>query len=91
MYFEIVSAEYLEDYKIKLVFEDGNTGIADLSDYPDPTNIFNAFLDINFFKSFQIEDGTLVWGNGELDLAPETLYSTATGKEFSYDKWKRVV
>ena len=90
MYFEIISAEYVENYKIKLVFEDGNTGIADLVDYPDPKNIFSAFLDINFFKNFQIEYGTLVWGNGELDLAPETLYSRATGKEFNYDKWKRV-
>jgi hypothetical protein len=91
MFYDIITAEYEEDYKIKLVFEDGSIGIADLSDYPDPDNVFNAFLDINFFKNFHIQYGTLIWGNGELDLAPETLYSKATGKEIIYANRKNII
>ncbi|MCK4543678.1 MAG: DUF2442 domain-containing protein [Spirochaetales bacterium] len=69
MFYDIITAEYEDDYKIKLVFEDRSIGIADLSDYPDPDNVFKAFLDINFFKNFHIQYGTLIWGNGELDWA----------------------
>ena len=67
-----------------LQFEDGSTGIADLSEYPDDDNVFRQFLDIDYFKCFRIEYGTLIWGNGELDIAPETLYTIATGKPVTY-------
>ncbi|RKX79290.1 MAG: hypothetical protein DRP87_03615 [Spirochaetes bacterium] len=37
-----------------------------------------------FFKKFRVEYGTLVWGNGEIDIAPETLYTLATGKPVTF-------
>jgi hypothetical protein len=80
MFFDIVNAEYISDYKIKIEFEDGSKGEADLSEYPEENTVFKSFFDINFFKDFTIQDGTLIWGNGELDIAPETLYTMATGK-----------
>jgi hypothetical protein len=84
MYFDITEAQYLDNYKIRLSFEDGSTGIADLSEYPNADNVFHSFLDIAYFKDFRIEHGTLVWGKGELDIAPETLYVLATGKSVTY-------
>lgn len=84
MFFEIVNAEYLSDYKIKVEFEDGSQGEVDLSDYLEEDTVFKSFLDINFFKNFKIEYGTLIWGNGEIDLAPETLYTLATGKPVTF-------
>ena len=69
-------------------FEDGEVGIADLSDYPDENNVFRQFLDIGYFKDFRIEYGTIIWGNGELDIAPETLYTIATGKPIIYNSPK---
>jgi len=84
MYFNVTEAHYLEGYKLQLLFEDGSRGSADLSSYADPTNVFKAFLDLSFFKNFKIEYGTLVWGDGEVDIAPETLYSLATGKPITY-------
>jgi hypothetical protein len=84
MFFEIVNAEYLSDYKIKVEFEDGSQGEVDLSDYLEEGTVFKSFLDINFFKNFKIEYGTLIWGNGEIDLAPETLYTLATGKPVTF-------
>jgi hypothetical protein len=90
MYFDITKAEYIEDYKIKLHFEDGSVGIADLSTYKDKQNVFKAFLDITYFTTFKVEYGTLIWGDGELDIAPETLYTIATGKKVRYKTTKKI-
>jgi hypothetical protein len=79
MILDIISAEYLKDYKIRLTFEDGKTGVVDFSAYSKKNGVFKKFKNIDFFKSFQIdkEIGNLTW-NGEIDIAPETLYSEAT-------------
>jgi hypothetical protein len=84
MYFDIIKAEYLNDYKISLQFEDGSKGVADLSSYPNKNNVFRNFFDIEYFKNYQIEYGTLTWGDGDIDIAPETLYTLATGKPIRY-------
>lgn len=84
MYFEVMEAQYLDGYRLRLRFEDGSTGIADLSGYPDESNVFRAFLNVEYFKKFRLEYGTIVWGKGELDIAPETLYQLATGKSVTY-------
>jgi hypothetical protein len=88
MFFEVTEAEYVENYRIKLSFEDGSSGIADLSDYPNRNNVFRLFLDMNYFRDFRIEYGTVIWGDGELDIAPETLYTIATGKAIEYNSTK---
>ena len=88
MFFDVTEAQYINDYRIRLSFEDGSTGIADLSDYPNGDTVFRAFLDMDFFKDFSIEYGTIIWGNGELDIAPETLYTIATAKPVRYHSMK---
>ncbi len=82
MNFEMIDAEYLADYRVRLKFMDGSSGVADLSSDVDKKNVFKAFQDISYFKSFHIEYGTLVWGEGELDIAPETLYEKAAGLRY---------
>jgi len=84
VYFEVTEAQYLNEYRIQLRFEDGSAGIADLSSYPRQKNVFTAFLDLEYFKRFRVEYGTLVWGKGEVDIAPETLYTLATKKPVTY-------
>ncbi len=54
MFFDVTEAQYINDYRIRLSFEDGSTGIADLSDYPNGDTLFRAFLDMDFFKDFNI-------------------------------------
>ncbi|MFH1441335.1 MAG: DUF2442 domain-containing protein [Candidatus Omnitrophota bacterium] len=53
--------------------------MVDFSAYTKKSGVFEKFKDVNFFKSFQLdrEIGNLTW-NGEIDIAPETLYSEAT-------------
>lgn len=79
MLLDIILAEHLENYKIKLTFENGKTGIVDFCPYLKKGGVFEKFKNIGFFKSFQLdkEIGNLTW-NKEIDIAPETLYCEAT-------------
>ena len=78
MLLDVISAEYINEYKIKLTFENGQTGIVDFSDYLSRGGIFSKFKDMDFFKSFQLnsEIGNIIWNN-EIDIAPEVLYARA--------------
>jgi hypothetical protein len=86
---DVVSSDYKGGYKIEVTFEDGATGIVDFSKYLSHGGVFEKFKDIEFFKNFSInkELGVLVWGDGEIDIAPETLYAEATKSTLSY--WMR--
>ena len=57
MDFEIIAAEHLRDYKIKMKFMDGSSGAVDLSNYVDNKNVFRAFQDLSYFKNFQMKYG----------------------------------
>lgn len=80
MLHDIVGAKYIEDYKIELEFDDGNRGVVDFSKYLDKGGVFGKFKNIGFFRNFSVNEelGTLTW-EGEIDVAPETLYADATG------------
>ena len=77
---DVVSAIYRGDYLIEIEFDDGRRGTVDFSNYLDRPGVFKRFRDLEFFRSFSInrELGVLTWGD-EIDIAPETLYSRATG------------
>ncbi|MDE2927178.1 MAG: DUF2442 domain-containing protein [Acidobacteriota bacterium] len=77
---DIVSAIDRGDYLIEIEFENGRHGTVDFSNYLDRQGVFQRFRDLEFFRSFAInrELGVLTWGD-EIDIAPETLYSKATG------------
>ena len=75
MLYDITDAEYVEDYKLKVVFEDKKQGIVDFTSYTSKGGVFDKFKDIEYFKNFSISEnlGTIVWNN-EIDIAPETIY-----------------
>ena len=91
MFFDVKSAEHVGGYKIRLSFGDGSSGVADLSDYVSATNVFRAFRDPNYFADFRVEYGTLVWGEGDIDIAPEALYERASGKPILYERQRSLV
>ena len=86
MFFHVVSAEYATDHRVRLAFQDGSTGEADLFSFLSADTVFAGFRDPGYFKDFRLEYGTLTWGNGEVDVAPEALYQLATGKEIEYSR-----
>jgi len=73
----IINANYQDDYKISLEFNDHKNGIVDLKDFILNGKIkpFKQLQDIEKFKNFKV-DYTLKW-NDDLDLAPEYLYFKA--------------
>jgi hypothetical protein len=79
VYWDIIQFEYLGDYKLKLTFETGETGEVDLSDYVNYCGVFSRFADLNYFRQVYLDSGVLTWPD-DVDIAPETIYSMATGK-----------
>lgn len=72
MFIEVTKAEYLDGYRVKLLFNNGETKIADLSQSLNGA-VFAPMKDIKFFKRFSIKFNTIEWENGA-DFAPESLY-----------------
>ena len=76
----ITSANYLEEYRVLVEFNDGVTGIADFSQSLEG-KIFLPLRERMYFLSFHIEGHTLSWSNGA-DFAPDYIrqltLSTAT-------------
>lgn len=77
MLHKIRKVEYVNDYKLKLTFNDKKQKIVDFKKYSKskPESVFYPFKDINFFKSVKLDRylGTVVWPNG-IDLCPDALY-----------------
>ncbi len=84
MYYDLIEADYVKDFKIKLVFEDGTAGLVDLEKITEKGGVFTELKDQNKFKLFFIhkELKVLTWDN-EIDIAPETLYKLTVGKKVS--------
>lgn len=86
MYFNVIDAVYIEEYRIKLKFTNGKTGIVNLADYISEGEIFKPLKSLEIFKKFSVDFGTLTWNNGEIDIAPETLYEKATAEKIVFDE-----
>lgn len=78
---DVVSAKYVDEYKIELVFENGRSGIVDFTKFIQRGGVFGRLADPDFFARFHVNEelGVLTW-NDEIDVAPEILYSEATGE-----------
>jgi hypothetical protein len=72
MFIEVTKAEYLDGYRIMLLFNNGEKRIVDLSQSLNG-EVFAPLKDIGFFKRFSIKFNTIEWENGA-DFAPEYLY-----------------
>lgn len=72
MFLEVIKAEYIADYRIKLWFNNQVTKIVDLQSSLHG-RVFEPLKDMNLFKSFTIKYNTIEWPNGA-DFAPEFLY-----------------
>jgi len=76
MFIEVTKAEYLDGYRIMLLFNNGEKRIVDLSQSLNG-EVFAPLKDIGYFKRFSIKFNTIEWENGA-DFAPEYLYEIGT-------------
>ncbi|XGB39059.1 MAG: DUF2442 domain-containing protein [Cyanobacteria bacterium LVE1205-1] len=65
MFLHIVSTSYIDNYKIKIQFNDHRTGIVDLVDSLKG-KVFRPFQDLDLFQQFEVDVGlgAICWSNG---------------------------
>ncbi|HTW90318.1 MAG TPA: DUF2442 domain-containing protein [bacterium] len=67
-------ATYAGEYRLLVVFEDGDERLVDLKPHLDGP-IFELLMDPGYFRSFRMNEDidTVVWENGA-DFSPDFLY-----------------
>lgn len=67
----ITKANYLNEYKIELEFNNLKKGVVNLKPYLDK-KIYEPLKNLSTFKKFQLNSWTIEWENGA-DFSPEFL------------------
>lgn len=70
---KITQANYVKDYQVKVVFNDGACRVFDFSPVIAKYPVFKELSDISKFRNYVLTD-TFEWNDGEIDIAPEYLY-----------------
>jgi hypothetical protein len=72
----VTSAEYLDGYRIRIGFSNGESGVVDLEGALWGP-VFEPLRDLSAFRRFRVSEilQTICWDN-DADLAPEFLYDT---------------
>lgn len=78
---DIVAVQPLEHSRLQLLFEDGVTGVVDVSQLVRFSGVFAPLADRKEFASVQVhpELGTVFWPCGA-DLDPDVLYALVSGE-----------
>ena len=71
MFVEVIKAEYVDNYRIRLWFNNSVTKVVDLKSSLKGV-VFEPLKDLEFFKRFTVNFNTVEWENGA-DFAPEYL------------------
>jgi Protein of unknown function (DUF2442) len=85
---DIVEVQPLDDYRLRIRFEDGAEGIVDLAQIVPFSGVFAPLRDRSEFALVKVnhELGTICWPSGA-DLDPDVLYSLITGEALpTYDE-----
>lgn len=72
---QISDAQYAGDYRVRIAFNNGREGVADLRPMivDEPRTVFAPLRDLSVFRHLFIEHGALCWP-GDVDVAPEYIY-----------------
>jgi hypothetical protein len=70
----ITDASYVGEYKLQILFENGEVRVVDLCNHLDGP-VFEPLKDISYFKQFRVNTDidTVVWPN-DADFSPDFLY-----------------
>jgi hypothetical protein len=74
MFLEVSQADYLNEYRIMITFNNGVKKTVDLKNELTGS-VFEPLRQLDFFRDFRVGYNTLEWANGA-DYAPEYLYET---------------
>jgi hypothetical protein len=76
---QLVEVEPMAGYRLRLRFDDGSAGVADLSHLAG-RGVFGLWDQPGAFERVRIEEGRAVVWSEEVDLSADTLYLQVTGK-----------
>jgi hypothetical protein len=77
---EIITAKALPAYRLELQFDNGESGVVDLSEFVG-RGVFAAWEQPGVFERVIITtDGAVEWP-GNLDMCPDALYLRMTGRK----------
>lgn len=78
---DIIAVEYVNDYKLRIKFEDCVEGVVDVATLVAFKGVFAPLANRNYFAQVAVnpEIGTICWPN-DADLDPDVLYSEVTGE-----------
>jgi hypothetical protein len=72
----VTAVEVIGVYELRLTFEDGTVGDVSFAGR-EWKGVFEPLRDPKRFAKVSVEDGTIVWPDDGLDMAPEPLYQAA--------------
>ncbi len=80
MYHDVTNVKCLDDFRLELTFDDGRSGVMDCKPLVAKGGVFARLRDPEVFRRARVNDelGVVTWDD-EVDIAPETAYSLATG------------
>lgn len=73
---KIVNVKVVNELSLLVTFESGEERIFDMS-YLIKYPVYKKLENYDFFKTVYVENGVLVWNNGEIDIAPEEVYNNS--------------
>lgn len=76
---QVVDAKVLRDGMMLVTFDTGEQRLFDTTELKG--SAFEPLKDEKTLKDFSIFHGVLTWENGEIDIAPETVYNDSYAYE----------
>lgn len=77
---KVVDVKPLPDYKLALSFSNGVSKLYDVTPLLE-LPVFQVLKDVKIFNQVDIDFDTVTWCDGDVDIAPETLFKDGTEYE----------
>jgi hypothetical protein len=79
MYHDVISVKCWDDFRLELTFDDGRSGVVACKPLIAKGGVFAKLRDLEVFRRAKLNEelGVVTWD--DVDIAPETAYSLATG------------
>ena len=81
----VTAAEALDNYLLRLIFNNGIVKIFDCKSLIAEMPAFHALNDEAVFRNISLDGWTVTWLNGTIDIAPEYLYEKGVGGPYTYN------
>lgn len=71
----VTQVQPLARYRLNVSFCDGRQGVFDMAPWLGKEDVFTPLTDTSVFNTARTDGQTVVWADGSIDLAPETIYA----------------